>query len=90
MVTLNKTISDLCTACGVEHDPTKRITERRGLELIRECTEKVKVLTMGTATLATALTEKPAKVLLPVEEPGVSEAFPEPPKQAIKTPKLGK
>ena len=80
MVTFNKVVSDLCTACGVENDPTKRVTERRGIELIKECTEKVKVLTMGTAALTTVLEEhldeeaatvdsktNKAKVLPPVE-----------------------
>lgn len=55
MVTFNKVVSDLCEVCGVEHDATSRVTERRGIELIRKCTEKVKVLTMGTAALATVL-----------------------------------
>jgi threonine aldolase len=57
MVTFNKVVSDLCAVCGVDHDPTKRVTERRGMELIRECTAKVRVLTMGTAALATVLEE---------------------------------
>lgn len=91
MVTYNRIIMDLCAVCGVEVG-NARISERRARELITECTEKVKVLTMGTAALATVLEneldedEKEAveKVAKALEKEKAAE---EPAKPRLKAPR---